>query len=303
MKKYLFIFLVTCSVVLSAAEKPLVVTLHPLLTEMVLRLTDGEVEVFSVFPVGGDLHEFEPSPGDMVKMQEAVMVIAMGKHLESYLDRLQENLPESVSIYEAGRLVPSVKIDPANAIFACCPAHSHGSIDPHWWHSPLAVRRAVRYLGRELEKILPEHKAEIRERTGEVMAELKDLNEWAVKELAVIPKQDRKLVTAHAAFGYFCVEYNFQAIPVKGINDERNPSPSYLAETIDTLKRENIKAVFPETKANDAILKSLNEATGIRLGQSLYADFIGNADVNGYANLFKYNVNNLVKALGPSPSE
>ncbi|MDF3129206.1 metal ABC transporter substrate-binding protein [Kiritimatiellaeota bacterium B1221] len=284
-------------------EKPVVATLHPLMSEMVERLTDGEVEIFDVFPSGGDVHVFEPSPGDLVQMQEAVLVIAMGKHLEGYLGRLRENLPASVEIYEAGRLVPSVKIDPGNEVFACCPAHSHGAIDPHWWHSPMAMRRAVRYLGRELERVLPEQKKEIRERTRELMDELNELNEWGVNALAVIPKQDRKLVTAHAAFGYFCVEYNFQAVPVKGLNDERNPSPTYLAETIDVLKREKVKAVFPETKANDAILKSLHESTGIRLGKPLFADYIGNKEVSGYVDIFKTNIHNIVTALGPDPSE
>src|SRR5690606_7970930 len=101
-------------------------------------------EVINILPTSANVHTFEPSPGDMARLQEAALVLAMGKHLEIYLDRLKENLPDAVEIYEAGRLVPSVVIDPANEIFACCPAHSHGAIDPHWWHSPLAVRRAVR---------------------------------------------------------------------------------------------------------------------------------------------------------------
>ncbi len=281
-------------------QRPLVVALHPLLSEFTTRLVGDAAEVVNIMSSDADVHTFEPSPGDMARMQQASLVLAMGKHLEIYLDRLKENLPDSVDIYEAGRLVPSVVIDPANAIFACCPAHSHGAIDPHWWHSPLSVRRAVRHLGRELEERFPEKRAEIRERSGELMNELEELHEWAKNELAVIPRRDRKLVTAHAAFGYFCTEYGFQTIPVRGLTDERNPSPAYLAETIDILREENIKAVFPETKANNAILQSLKESTGVQLGPSLYADFL---DGKPYIDMFKSNIASILKALTDSDSQ
>lgn len=278
-------------------QRPLVIALHPLLSEFTGRLAGDAAEVVNIMPASANVHSFEPSPGDMARMQGAVMVLAMGKHLEIYLDRLKENLPDSVDVYEVGRLVPSVTIDPNNELFACCPAHSHGAIDPHWWHSPLAVRRAIRHLGRELEKRFPEHKSDIRDRSGELMTELEELHEWAENELAVIPRGDRKLVTAHAAFGYFCTEYHFQSIPVQGLTAERNPSPSYLAETIDILREENIKAVFPETKANNAILQSLRESTGIKLGSSLYADF---QDGEPYIDMFKSNIVSIRKALKDS---
>lgn len=281
-------------------QRPLVVALHPLLSEFTTRLVGDAAEVVNIMPTSANVHTFEPSPGDMARMQEATLVLAMGKHLEIYLDRLKENLPDSVDIYEAGRLVPSVVIDPTNEIFACCPVHSHGAIDPHWWHSPLAVRRAVRHLGRELEGRFPEKRGEIRERSAELMNELEELHEWAKNELAVIPRRDRKLVTAHAAFGYFCTEYGFQTIPVQGLTAERNPSPSYLSETIDILRRENIKAVFPETKANNTILHALRESTGVQLGPSLHADF---QDGKPYIDMFTSNIKSILTALTDSDSQ
>jgi len=284
------------------AARPLVVTLHPLLTEMVERIAGEAVRVECLVDPSDDVHTFDPAPQDLARIQEAVLVVAMGKHLEHYLDRLSENLPESAKLFEAGRRVPSVKIDPKNEVFACCPAHTHGAIDPHWWHSPLAVRRAVRYLGRELEDLLPDHRDAVRERTRDMMAELERLHAWAEAELSVIPKEDRKLVTAHAAFGYFCREYDFQAIPVKGLTDERNPSPQDLAETVKTLREQRVRAVFPETKASDAILQSLRESVGVTLADPLVADYLG-AEGESYEELFRRNVRTILKALKPDDSE
>jgi len=280
-----------------------VVTLHPLLSEWTERLAGENVSVECVLPTSVNLHDFDPSPSDMVRMSEADLIIAMGKHLEPYLDRLQENLPPGAEIYEAGRLVRSVRIDPELEMFACCPRHSHGSIDPHWWHSPMAVRTGVRHLGRELEDHLPEQKREIRKRTRELMDELSDLHDWAESELAKIPGRHRKLVTAHAAFGYFCVEYDFKAIPVKGLSNEGQPSPGFLTETITTIKDQQVPAVFPERSAGAASLEAIRDATGVAVATPLIADFIPKSPEDTYSSMFQTNVNLMVTYLGGMSSE
>ena len=291
-----FLVWMLCLTCLRAGEVLHVVTLHPLLEEMVSRIAGESVEVSCLLPVTENVHEFDPTPSQMAKTQQADLVVAMGKHLEIYLDKLQDNLPEGVEIYEAGRKIPSVQIDPNLAVFACCPTHIHGAIDPHWWHSPMSVRRAARHLGRRLEELVPEKKKEFRKETEALMDELEELHEWAEKELKRIPKSDRKLVTSHAAFGYFCKEYGFVAIPVKGLTDKQNPSPKDLAESIETLKREKIRVVFPENKSSTETLETLQKETGVTLAEPLIADFL---PPNGetYAEMFKANVLNIQTSL------
>jgi zinc/manganese transport system substrate-binding protein len=290
--------LLLLSVPLHGEERPLVAVLHPLLAEAVQRIAGDHVRVETLMPPSADPHTFDPSPGDMARIQGAVLVVALGKNLETYLDRLRENLPKEVSIYEAGRPVPSLVIDVKHEAFICCPDHSHGAVDPHWWQSPVAMQRAVRHLGRELEKEFPAHKDSIRENTRLYMAELEELNTWAKGELSAIPKAQRKLVTPHASFGYFCELYGFQSIPVQGLSTEDNPTPAYLAETIETLRREQVRAVFPDQSANNTILHSLREATGVTLAPALIADNLGNADID-YRAMIRHNVNSIVKALSP----
>jgi zinc/manganese transport system substrate-binding protein len=302
MKALLLSFSILWAIPLVARDLPKVVTLHPLLTEMVSELVGESATVKGVMPPNGNVHSFEPTPQDLVEMQDAVLVVAMGKHLESYLDRLRENLPDGVEIYEAGRLVPSLKSDPETAMFACCPVHGLSGIDPHWWQSPVAVRRAVRHLGRELEKTFPDQKKEIRERTTAKMRSLEALDEWAEKTLSVIPAEDRKLVTTHNAFGYFCARYRFQAVPVKGVTNERDPTPEELAATMKIMTEEKVKALFPESNASGDFLKSVHEASGIPLSEPLNADF-GLAEDEHYEEVFKQNVLTLVKALSPPEGE
>ncbi|MCC5847625.1 MAG: zinc ABC transporter substrate-binding protein [Verrucomicrobia bacterium] len=295
------LFLAGCAGILRAEEpradsRPMVATLHPLLSEMVTRIAGDHVRVEELMGPAGNPHTFDPTPGDLARIQDAALVVAMGKNLETYLDRLKSALPSGTRFYEAGRLVPSLRIDVENEVFMCCPAHSHGAIDPHWWHSPMAMHRAVRHLGRELERLLPDQQSELRANTRNVMDELEDLHEWVKSEISEIPRRQRKLVTAHAAFGYFCEAYNFQSIPVQGLTTERDPTPAYLAETIQIIRRENIRSVFPEKGANPKILETLQQETGVVLADPLLADNTGSRDVT-YADMIRNNVNHITAAL------
>ncbi|WFB36308.1 metal ABC transporter substrate-binding protein [Kiritimatiellota bacterium B12222] len=304
MKKISLLLFLSLVTQLWAADKPLVVTLHPILTEMVTDLVGDEVQVEGILPQGANVHSFEPSPQDMVEMQNAVLIVAMGKHLEPYLDRLKENLPPTVKIYEAGRLVPSLQSDPSTAMFACCPVHGLAAIDPHWWQSPEAVRRAVRHLGRELEKVFPEYKSEIRANTKVRMDELKELDRWAEEELAAVPKADRELVTTHTAFGYFCARYQFQAVPVRGVNNDKDPNPEELASTLKVLRDRDVKALFPESSASADSLRAIHETSGIPLAKPLDPEFSfeENSD-RGYDEVFRQNVLRIKEALISSDSQ
>ena len=283
-------------------EKPMVATLHPLLTEMVSRIAGDHVRIEELMGPGRNPHTFDPTPGDLSRIQNASMVVAMGKNLETYLDRLQSSLPDDVHFYEAGRLVPSLRIDVENEIFMCCPSHSHGAIDPHWWQSPMAMHRAARHLGRELERFLPDHRAEIRANTREYMDELEALHEWVRTQVAQIQRRQRILVTAHAAFGYFCDAYGFRTIPVQGLTTERDPTPAYLAETIDIIRKEGIQAVFPDLTANQNILELLAEETGVTVGQPLLADNTVEKDTS-YRDMIRHNVEAIVAALAPESDD
>lgn len=284
------------------AEPLQVAVLHPLLQEWTERLAGDAVEVTNLLPQKINLHDFNPTPSDMAALQEMDLVLAMGKHLEPYLDRLQENLPSDVVLFEVGRKVPSVKIDPSHEAFVCCPTHALGAIDPHWWHNPMAARRAVRSLGRELEDLLPGKADDIRAATDELMQELEDLHTWAETTLASVPRNQRKLVTAHAAFGYFCKEYGFQAIPVAGISNEGQPTPDFLSETIQILRENQVRALFPERSAGAASLQALRESTGVKVATPLIADFVPRGENDTYESMFRSNVELIASYLGDSPN-
>lgn len=297
MKTFLSLFfLLSWGLSASAAVK--VATLHPILADVARQVGGSHVEVVEVMKAGGDIHHFEPSARDIASMRGAPLVLACGKHLETYLDKLRDSVGSGVKIVEVGRPIPSLLLDPKNEIFVCCPAHAKSSVDPHWWHSAENMKRAARVIASELSAVDPANEAAYEAGAKAAGEKFMQLKSWAQKEISRIPRGDRKLVTAHAAFGYFCKEYGFKTIPMLGIGRSDDISAQYIAQTIQAIRDNKIKAVFPEDQANPKVLTEIVRSTGVKTGEALVADGTS-LHAHTFETMLAHNVRVIVAALAP----
>lgn len=274
-----------------------VATLHPLMSDLAQNVGGGHVTVVSLLKPGGDPHNFEPTPGDLARIRDARLILASGKGLEPYLPKLEDNLAQGQTILEVGRKVPSVRVSGTDELFVCCPAHSVGGIDPHWWHSVSAMKRATRIVADAFAEADPANSSSYRANASAYEARLDQLDQWIKSQVSSIPRSQRKLTTSHLAFGYFCRDYGFKALPIQGLTRESNPSPDYLAESIKAIEKEVITAVFPEHLANPKVLQSMVDQTGVALGKELIADGTGTGSASTYEGMMRQNVSRIVEAL------
>jgi zinc/manganese transport system substrate-binding protein len=276
-----------------------VATLHPILADLTQQVGGANVEVVEILKAGGDIHHFEPAARDIAAMRGSVLLLAMGKHLETYLDKLRDSVGTGVKVIEVGKLIPSVKLDPSQEIFVCCPEHAKSSIDPHWWHSAENMKRAARIIADELSSVDPANEAAYSEGAKAAGKRFDELKKWAQQQISAIPRGDRKLVTAHAAFGYFCKEYGFKSVPVLGIGRSDDASPQYIALAIQVIREHKIRAVFAEDQANPKVLSEIVRSTGVKLGASLVADGTSK-EAHTFETMLAHNVKSIVDALKPS---
>jgi zinc/manganese transport system substrate-binding protein len=174
----------------SAAPAVRVAATHPLLGDLARQVAGDRAQVVDLLKSGGDVHHFEPSPGDLRSIAGTRLVFASGKHLESYLEKLGDSLP-GVKIVEVGRNIPSLKMEPGNELFLCCPEHARGGIDPHWWHSPDNMVRAARILSEELTALDPAGRATYEAGAKRASAQIQQLKRWAQQQIARIPKASK----------------------------------------------------------------------------------------------------------------
>ncbi len=279
-----------------------VATLHPLLADLARQVGGERVEVVEILKPGSDIHHFEPASKDLATIRGAKLLLASGKQLESFLDKLRDSLGTNVKILEVGETIPSIAIaddhEGHDHEHDHDHDHHHGTFDPHWWHSAENMKRAARILAEEFATMDPANEDAYKAASKVAGKQFDQLKSWAQKQITQIPKKDRKLVTAHAAFGYFCKEYGFEPISILSIGRSEDISSKRLAQTIQTIRDNKIPAVFPEDQANPKVLAEIVRSTGVRLGKPLIAD--GTAlEAHTYEAMLRHNVTVIVEALKP----
>jgi zinc/manganese transport system substrate-binding protein len=282
--------------ILSAnADVVKIAALHPLMADLAKQVGGERVVVYDLVGEGGDLHRFEPKPSDMQKIQASHMVLAGGKHLEPYLDRIRGAIP-SARVIEVGLTIPSLTVG-KDVVYTCCPAHAVGALDPHWWHGIEHTRRAARVVAQALATSDPDGKAYYMAQAESYGQRLVGLKQWAKNELAVIPRGQRRLITAHNAFAYFAKEFGFEVIAVAGLSKEQNNTPQELAQTIELVRSTGVRAIFPELGAASKSLQSISSATGAVIAKPLIADGNGRGVEAGFEGMIRYNVKVIKEAL------
>jgi zinc/manganese transport system substrate-binding protein len=268
-----------------------VVSLHPLVGDLLRQVGGDKVEVVDLIGEQGDPHTFEPRTDQIAKVGGAKVYFVSGMGLEGFLPKLRSILPIDVRIVEVGASLP--------ALHGACESHDHDhdhahEKDPHWWHSVDLFRRATSVVAEELSKEMPSERESFEANATAYRKQLDELEKWMKREIVKIPKERRKLASAHSAFQYFCDAYGFEAFAIQGLNREQMPGAKEITEMMKTLKKEKVVAIFPERESNPKILKSLTSDIGIKLGEELIADGRG---VSSYEAMMRSNVTAMVSAL------
>lgn len=281
-----------------------VASLHPIVSDLTRQVGGEHVQVIDILKPGGDIHHFEPAPKDIAAMRGSKLILASGKQLETYLDKLRDSIGTGVLLVEVGEAIPSL---PASDHHhheheEAEHDHHHGAFDPHWWHSAENMKRAARIVANVLTEADPANAAAYTAGAKAASKRFDELKRWAQKEISRVPRKDRMLVTAHAAFGYFCKEFGFEPMSLLGLGRDDDASSRHIAETIQEIREHSIKAIFPEDQANPKVLAEVARSTGVKIGTPLIAD--GTAkDAHTFETMLAHNVRAIVAALASAPAD
>ena len=285
------LFLLTPVLACVGAEKIRVSTFSSVLTEVAQQVGGDRVEVIGHVKPGSDPHDFEPKPSDLRAVANAQLVLLSAKQMEGYVGKLEEATGTKGVIIHVGDQFPSLKLSVQHG------DHSHDGEDPHWWHSIRNIARATKIVRDELVKLSPSDKTAFTANASGYLAKMETLDAWVKSKVAELPRDKRKLVTNHDAFGYFAREYGFTVMPIAGLSKNNQPGSKITAEVIQAIKAAGVKAVFSEDVANPKVIQEIARGTGAKFGGSLLSDGLGNGDGGTIEGMFKHNVGTIVDAL------
>ncbi|MGV1015016.1 MAG: metal ABC transporter substrate-binding protein [Methyloceanibacter sp.] len=271
-------------------DKPLrVVTTFTVLQDIAQTVAGDKAIVESITKPGAEIHDYQPTPLDIVKAQDADLVLWNGFNLERWFEKFFQNVED----------VPSVTLTDGIEPMGIAEGPYTGKPNPHAWMSPSNALIYIENIRRALAEHDPQN-AEIYNRNAEIYAaKIKALDEPLRKRLSVIPEAQRVLVTSEGAFSYLARDYRMREAYLWPINADEQGTPQQVRKVIDLVREKRIPVLFSESTISDRAAKQVAKETGARYGGVLYVDSLSAADgpVPTYLDLLKVTVETIAKGF------
>jgi zinc/manganese transport system substrate-binding protein len=273
--------------VASANAELKVASLSTITTEIAQNVGGTAVRVTPLIRPGIDPHDFQPSPWDVREIEGADLVLLTGKGMEGYLTKLEDAVGNKSKFVDVGAEIPTLTLREDGRIVE----------DPHWWHSIANMKRATSVIRRHFVEADPANKALYTKNAAAYLARLTDLEKWVRTEIAKLPRDGRKLVTSHDALQYFAQDYGFKIYAVEGVSTDDQPSSKKITDLINTIREQQVKAVFFESIKNPKVITEITKETGAKIGGELFVDGLGDKEASTYSDMIRHNVQTIVENL------
>nr|WP_304363246.1 metal ABC transporter substrate-binding protein [Gilliamella apicola] len=274
----------------SAAEKKFkVVTTFTIIQDIAKNVAGEAAIVESITKVGAEIHEYEPTPQDIVRAQSADLVLWNGLNLERWFQRFFEDIKD----------VPAVIVTQGIDPMPIQEGSYKGNPNPHAWMSPTLALTYIENIRAALVKYDPQNASTYNKNAAEYAAKIKALDAPLRERLAKIPEAQRWLVTSEGAFSYLTRDYNLKEAYLWPINAEQQGTPKQVKHVIDLVRANNIPVVFSESTISDKPARQVSQETDAKYGGVLYVDSLSTQDgpVPTYIDLLKTTVETIAKGF------
>lgn len=269
----------------AAARPPRVVASFSILADMVQMLAPTGTEVLALVGANADAHAFEPSPTAARQLASADLVVVNGLGFEGWLERLVR-----ASGYRGPVVVATAGLTPRRV---------GAGPDPHAWHDLANARLYVANLARGLAQRWPAQQAEVQARQADYLKRIDALAVQISQWLAPIPADQRRVITAHGAFGYLGAAHGIEFLSPLGWGSHSAPSAAGVARLIRQVRQQQVRALFLENISDARLLERIAEEGGATLGGTLYSDALSGPDgpAATYLQMVAHNARTLADAL------
>ncbi len=267
-----------------------------MVADLARNLGGDRVEVTGLMGPGVDPHYYKASQGDLARITDADIVLFNGLFLEGKMEGIFAKMARSKKVVAVAGGVDEKNLRR--------PPEFLGHFDPHIWFDVSLWAQTVEVAVASLSELDPEG-VEVYRRNGEqYRARLDALHQWVIEQVGQIPEQQRVLITAHDAFGYFGLAYGFEVVGLQGISTVAEYGVNDVTQLVDRIVERQVKAIFVESsvpaRSIEAVRQGcLNRGFEVVIGGTLYSDAMGGAGsgADSYVGMVESNVNTIVGAL------
>lgn len=267
-----------------------VVTTFTVIADMARNVAGDAAVVESITKPGAEIHDYQPTPGDLVRAQGAQLILWNGMNLERWFERFLRRL----------RKVPSAVVTKGIEPIPIADGPYAGKPNPHAWMSPRLAEVYVDNIAAALSEHDPKnaatYQANAKAYKQKIQAEIAPLRATLDK----VPEARRWLATSEGAFSYLAKDFGLKELYLWPINADQQGTPRQVRQLIDAVRKDKVPVIFSESTVSPAAAQQVARETGIRYGGVLYVDSLSAADgaVPTYLDLLRTTTATIARGLG-----
>ena len=273
----------------SAQEKFKAITTFTVIADIAQNVAGDAAIVELITKPNAEIHNYQPTPRDILRAQDAKLILWNGLNLEQWFERFFNNISD----------VPSVVVSEGVEPMGIAEGPYTGKPNPHAWMSPQAALIYVENIRKAFVEHDPENAETYNRNAAAYSDKIKAEVEPIRQALAAIPEERRWLVSSEGAFSYLARDFGIKELYIWPINADQQGTPQQVRKVIDAVRKNHIPAVFSESTVSPDPARQIARETGAKYGGVLYVDSLSDPDgpVPTYLDLLKVTAETIAKGL------
>lgn len=292
---YLFSVIIAQKQYDNQKERMVIVTTTSMLADAVRAIVGDRMAVHNLMGPGIDPHIYRARESDVHRLAEADLVIYNGLHLEGKMGQVLEGMNCFTTVINASTAISKQNL-------RC--VDFENLYDPHIWFDVRLWISVVQYIQAAVMQLDCDHADEYKKNGDAYLVQLEQLHVYIQRRIAELQPEQRILITAHDAFGYFGEAYGFEVVGLQGLSTDSDISTKDIQELADYIVAKKIPTIFLESAINARSLHAVQEAVAaqgyhVALGDELYSDALGDetSGAGTYIGMVQHNIDTIVDAL------
>lgn len=250
------------------ADKLKVVTTFTVIADMAQNVAGDAAIVESITRAGAEIHGYQPTPRDILRAQDADLILWNGLNLELWFEQFFQNL----------RDVPSVVVSDGIVPLGIGEGPYTGKPNPHAWMGPDNALIYIDNIREALATHDPANAAVYETNAASYKARIVETLDPLRARIASVPEDQRWLVSSEGAFSYLAEDFGMKELYIWPMNADQQGTPQQVRKVIDTIRQNDIRVVFSESTISPKPAQQIARETGVRYGGVLYVDSLSEPD-------------------------
>ncbi len=274
----IFLFILSCNN--TQKNTKIITTIYPYYL-IVKEITGDSVKVENLLPPAASPHTYSPKPSDLMKFENAGLIIVNGYHLESHLNDKLRGYDSAFFISDSMKNILG------------------DNVNPHIWLDPVLLKKIVPYIKEEIIKLDPKKKDYYENNTRQLLEELSKINSKIQEQSKDI--QNKNVIMYHKGFDYLLKRYKvnilayIEEIPGKELGAKK------MQEIGNLIKKYKLTTLYSEPQLNSKPLRVLSGEFKLHI---LILDPLGTTlKINSICDLIEYNWEQIVKGFSNDTSK